>query len=99
MKKENYDLFGGIASRSSSFPASRFSIDHPMIEITIAAITTIANRMVVVVVSGMITESMRKTGMSPIAIIFNCTCVMCTGDLLPPLSLYELVVGSLQNLI
>jgi hypothetical protein len=70
---ENYDFFGGIASRSSSFPTIRFCLDHPIKEITMAVIITIANRMVVVVLFGMIKESIKKTGMSPIAIIFNCT--------------------------
>ena len=79
-KKENYDFFGGIASRSSSSPATRFCIDHPIKEITMAVIITIANRMVVVVLFGMIKESIKKTGMSPIAIIFNCTCVTCIAD-------------------
>jgi len=98
-KKENYVFFGGIASRSSSFPVTRFCIDHPIIEITMAVIITIANRMVVVVLCGMINESIKKTGMSPIAIIFSCTCVTCIVDPFPPLSFDETVVGSPQSLI
>jgi hypothetical protein len=58
-----------------------------------AVSTTIANRMVVVGVLGMITVSIKKTGMSPIAIIFNCTCVTCIDDLFPLLSPDETVLG------
>ena len=64
-----------------------------------AVIITIANRMAVVVFFGMIKERIKKTGMSPIAIIFNCTCVTCIGDPLPPRSPDETVVGSPQSLI
>lgn len=75
-----------MASRSSSFPGSRFSIDHPIKETTMAVIITIAKRMVFVVVSGMIKVSMKKTGMSPIAIIFSCSWVTFIDNSLPNLS-------------
>jgi hypothetical protein len=45
----------------------------------------------------MIKESIKKTGMSPIAIIFNCTCVTCIVDPFPLLSPDETVVGSPQS--
>ena len=83
--KKNYGFFGGIASRSSGSSASFFCSDIPMKDTTRAVIIIPPSRIAVVAVFGNAMVSIRKTGTSPIAIIFICISFIFIVDSLPSL--------------